>query len=174
METQTRSQTPAGPDPNLGLRFWVEVGQVQLAGFAECSGLTIETEVFDYPEGGENTYVHKLPVRTKYSNVTLKRGLDETRYFYDWYVSTMNGNTQRRDITIRIYNSRQQEVQVWHLYQAFPVKWMGPDMKADSGAIAVETIELTHHGVLPIPSRGQTQAVTQQRLQSRIGRMSNS
>ncbi len=25
-------------DPHLGLRFWVEVGGIEVAGFSECSG----------------------------------------------------------------------------------------------------------------------------------------
>ena len=35
----------------------------------------------------------------------------------------------------------------WDFKQAYPVKWSGPDLKADSPAVAVETIELVHRGI---------------------------
>jgi phage tail-like protein len=43
-----------GKDNHLGLRFWIQIEGVEIAGFSECSGLTIETEVFEYSEGGQN------------------------------------------------------------------------------------------------------------------------
>ena len=136
-------------DPHLGLRFWVQLGQVEVAGFKECSGLKIETEVFEYPEGGLNTHTHKMPVRAKFSNITLKRGLDETQDLYKWYVKAINGQIKRQDISIIVYNSTGDVVQKWDLYRAFPCKWSGPDLKTDTGAIAVETLEIAHEGLLP-------------------------
>jgi phage tail-like protein len=53
-------------DPHMGLRFWVQLGSIEVAGFQECSGLSVETEIFEYAEGGLNTHTHKFPVRAKY------------------------------------------------------------------------------------------------------------
>jgi len=146
-------------DPYLGMRFWVAIDGIQVAGFSECSAITVETEVFEYAEGGLNTYTHKLPVRTKYGNITLKRGLDPGHDLYSWYLSTLDGSATRKNITISVYpfikDHKPNEsigdptpVEQWLLYRAFPVKWTGPDLKAETGTIAVETLEFAHEGIL--------------------------
>ena len=39
------------------------------------------------------------------------------------------------------------EVKRWDLREAYPVKWVGPDLKTDAGAITVETLEIAHSGL---------------------------
>ncbi|BBO24612.1 MAG: phage tail protein [Fimbriimonadaceae bacterium] len=130
-------------DPHLGLRFWVEVGGIEVAGFSECSGLSIETEMHEYVEGGLNSYTHKLPTRVKYGNITLKHGLDTQQDLFKWFKEGLNGEpAKRKNISIIVYNSTGTAVRRWELMRAYPVKWTGPDLKSDSGAIAVETLEL--------------------------------
>lgn len=141
---ETRSK-----DPHIGLRFWLQLGQIEVAGFQECSGLKIETEVHEYSEGGLNTYTHKIATRAKYGNITLKRGLDEGQDLFRWYVRAMRGEIGRQDISIIVYNSLGQQVQKWDLQRAFPCKWTGPDLAAQQGAIAVETVEIAHEGLIP-------------------------
>lgn len=137
--------------PYTGLRFWVQIDGVQVAGFSECTGLSIETEVFEYAEGGNNGFVHKLPGRAKYSNVTLRRGLDAGQDLYRWYIAGIDGlKTKRKNISILMYSQGWDEpVARWDLKEAFPVKWTGPDLKTDAGATAVETLEFAHHGINP-------------------------
>jgi len=144
-----------GKDPHLGLSFWVEVDGLEVAGFAECSGLQVEIEVFEYAEGGLNDHTHKLPVRTKYGNITLKRGMDPGQDLYQWFLKTMLGLSSgkgpvRKNVTISIYGPQtgQAAVQQWNLREAFPVKWTGPDLKTDAGAVAIETIEFAHAGLV--------------------------
>ncbi|MEZ4686153.1 MAG: phage tail protein [Bacteroidia bacterium] len=42
--------------------------------FQEIDGLSAEVEMESYQEGGENRFEYSLPTRTKYSDLTLKRG----------------------------------------------------------------------------------------------------
>lgn len=142
-----------GKDPYLGLRFSLQLGQIEVAWFRECSPIVIETEMFEYPEGGNNTYTHKLPVRTKYSNITLKRGMDDTQSLYNWFVKASSGQIVRQNISIIIYDSQQNIKQRWDLQNAYPCKWTGPELKAESGAIAIETLEIAHEGLLPTGNR---------------------
>lgn len=144
-----KNEKARATDPHLGLRFWVDINKIEVAGFSECSGLTIETEVFEYAEGGLNTYTHKLPVRVKYGNITLKHGMDSGRELFSWYEEILGGKMTRRDISIIMYGSENTNpIRQWKLKNAFPVKWTGPDMKADAGSIAIETLELTHEGLI--------------------------
>ncbi len=136
-------------DAHLGLRFWVQINSVEIAGFTECSGLTVTTETEDYAEGGLNSYYHRLPKRTKYENLSLKRGIDEGQELYRWYMRTLSGEIKRQSLSIMVYSPLQKEVRRWDLKEAYPVKWVGPDLKTDAGAVAVESVEIAHHGLLP-------------------------
>ena len=141
-------------DPYVHLRFSVELNHVSMALFTECSALTIETETFEYQEGGENTFTHKLPTRTKYGNITLKRGLDESQELYNWYLRNVNlrnvsGQVERQNISIVLYDIHGKIVRHWDLRDAYPCKWTGPDLRADAGAVAVETVEFAHSGLIP-------------------------
>ena len=41
------------------------------ARFQSVSGLSVEYDIEEYKEGGENRFTHKLPVRTKYADLVL-------------------------------------------------------------------------------------------------------
>ena len=140
-------------DPFATFKFHLEVGGITQAAFTDCSGLEMSTEVFEYQEGGLNEYVHKIPGRTKVSNVTLKRGFATSNELFEWY-KEMEGKLLEgkrfdfQQVTIILYSSADQnELVRWTLDKAFPVKWVGPAFKTDEAAIAVETLEFAHHGI---------------------------
>jgi phage tail-like protein len=134
-------------DPFLGFRFEVRVDDLPLGGFSEVGGLQLETEVFDYPEGGLNTVLHKLPVRTKQTNLQLKRGIAD-RSLWDWHAELAGGIVKRRNGSILIHDpSGDQVVAQWQFRRAYPVKWVGPALNATQNQVAVETIELVHEGL---------------------------
>jgi len=140
-------------DPYPNFKFHVEVGDITEAAFTECAGLEMSTDVFEYIEGGLNEYVHKFPVRTKVSNVTLKRGFATSNELYNWYREMENALRQGtgfsfRQVTITLRTTvNQEELMRWILDKAFPVKWVGPSFKADETAVAIETLEFAHHGI---------------------------
>ena len=129
----------------LTSKFWVQIEGVAQAFFRECSGLQLQTEVFEYAEGGQNGYTHKFPVRTKVGNVTLKRGLVEPDYLWNWYKAVVDGQVKRLPVTILLYENRvtatSRPVTTWKLEDALPVKWVGPTFKSDENATAVEQLE---------------------------------
>jgi phage tail-like protein len=153
IQSSGSTRTAQRIDPFPTFKFHVEVGDITEAAFTECSGLEMSTDVFEYIEGGLNEYVHKLPVRTKVSNVTLKRGLTTSNELYDWYREMENALRQGkafsfRQVTITLRTTvNQEEVMRWTLDKAFPVKWVGPAFKADETAVAIETLEFAHHGI---------------------------
>jgi phage tail-like protein len=133
-------------DPYLGARFFVEIDGVDQGGFSECTGLQAEVEVTDYQEGGNNGYIHKLVGRTKFTNVVLKRGVSDSTDLWDWFQNVSRGQIERKDVSVVLYNSEQTEVRRWNLREAFPAKWVGPAFNATTPAVAIETLELAHHG----------------------------
>lgn len=141
-------------DPLATFKFVVEVEGIMEAEFTECSAPEVATEVFEYQEGGLNQYLHKLPGRTKYSNVTLKRGFATSNKLYQWY-KEMEDNllagkkVTRRKVTITLFSSADpDEMMIWTLNDAFPVKWVSPSFNVGEAGVAIETLEFAHHGIM--------------------------
>ncbi len=135
----------------------VEINGEVIAEFTEVSGLEAEVDVFEYEEGGNNLFIHKLPGRVKYPNVTLKHGITDTTDLWDWFNMIMSRTVEKgktyidsiacKNITLKLYDGSGTVRREWHLTNAYPVKWTGPSFKADENAITIEAIELVHQGL---------------------------
>jgi phage tail-like protein len=135
-------------DPIPAFRFEVSLGDdLPVAGFSEVGGLSVELEVQEYAEGGINTFMHKFPGRTKHSNVTLKRGIVDRR-MWDWFYELTLGRVKPLTVSIRLHDPSGTHVMMeWYLYHAIPIKWSGPELNATQNSVAVESLELAHHGL---------------------------
>ena len=132
-------------DPFLAFRYALRIDGKELGGFSECTGLQLETEIFSYREGGQNLYELKFPTFTKQSNIMLKRGIADWT-LWEWYEELLKGRVTRRNGTIILLDrSGSSEEMAWTFEQAFPIKWMGPDMNGTQNNVAVETLELCYH-----------------------------
>lgn len=134
-------------DPYGRFNFLVEIDGVGAASFTDVGGLTTETEVIEYREGSESAAVRKLPGITKYSNVTLKRGLTQDRSLWEWRATVIQGQTRRANVAIYLLDESRRPVLTWLLREAWPCKWEGPLFNAKSSEVAIETLELTHEGL---------------------------
>jgi phage tail-like protein len=134
-------------DPIPSFRFTVSFEDLPPGGFSDCTGLTNETEVQDFREGGLNTHTWKFVTRTKQSNLMLKRGI-VNKLLWDWYQDMINGKMKFRNVTIIVHDpSGSEEVLEFQLKQAFPIKWVGPDLSASQNNLAVESVEFAHQGL---------------------------
>jgi phage tail-like protein len=113
----------------------------------ECSGLSVERAVESVSQGGINNYKHQLPGRVSYPPVTLKRGIAGNELWNWFFMGLYDCKIERRDVQIILYNPDRTVFRQWNLTQAFPTKWTGPELKTDSNQIAIETLELVHHGL---------------------------
>lgn len=144
---------PAGErtDPHLSFNFLVEIDALSRAAFQECSGLESNIEVVEYSEGGEIT-PKKLPGRTKYSNIVLKRGVTNDRDLFDWYLRWAKGEADpvkdRVTGSIILLDRLGQEKVRWNFENAWPVKWEGPTFNAAGNDVAIETLEIAHEGIV--------------------------
>ena len=142
------ASTGVRTDPFLAFRFELRVFGLSIGQFSECSGLELETEVLEYQEGGENTFVHKLPTRTKHTNIRLRRGIAD-RSLWDWYFEVVQGTVRRRGGSVLVKDpSGAGDVAEWRFADAFPAKWSGPELNATQNQVAIETVELCHHGLV--------------------------
>lgn len=142
-------------DPFRGYRFRLEIGGLVAAGFSEVSGLEAQMQPEDYQEGGGLT--HKLPTRFEYPALTLKRGLTDSRELWEWVSTALSGRPStevRRTVQVYLGDPVGEDVWGWEVSDAYPVRWAGPELQADQGAVAVETIELAHHGIAVLGESG--------------------
>jgi phage tail-like protein len=143
-----RPPLPRGSEPYLGFRFLVEIRGLIVAGFTEVSGLSAEVETTKYREGGRNGFEHELPGPAHFSRLVLKRGLTDIDNLWDWAKAVRGGTITRRNGSIILGgDSVLHGIQRWNFEGAYPVKWTGPELRADSATVAFESIELVHTGL---------------------------
>ena len=132
--------------------FEVDWGGTRI-GFTEISGLDFETEVIEYREGSYKSYNKtKQPGLTKYSNITLKRGvfLGDFEFYQLWKKTTLfqEGSAQfRRDVAIKLLDEEHKPIITWIAANAWPCKVQYGSLNADENEILIETMELVHEGL---------------------------
>ena len=126
------------------IRFELKVDALgDIGNYTQVQGLSGTMDVMEYPEGGRNDFVHKLPTRVKWNNITLKRGLTKEANLLTWFASTPEANS----VSLTAFDSEGQPLRTWALTNAFPVKWTGPDVNAGGTDMMTESLEIAHHGI---------------------------
>lgn len=133
--------------PPLGFHFKVEFANIEGEfEFQSVSGLSVELEFEEIAEGGENRFKHKLPVRTKYPNLVLKRGAKINSGLINWCRDAVeNFSIAPTDVLISLLNEKHEPLMSWNIVHAWPVKWSMADFNAEESKIAIETIELAYN-----------------------------
>jgi phage tail-like protein len=134
--------------PPVGFHFQVEfdgIGNNNDIRFQSVSGLNVEYDTESFKEGGENWFEHKLPVRTKYADLSLKRGMLKDSAVIKWCLQAF----QSRDfkpalIHVKLLNENHTPIITWHVHNAWPKKWSVSDFNAQENSIVVETLELSY------------------------------
>ncbi len=135
-------------DPAVATLFKVAIDGHELGVFTSCDGLGVEVVLEQREEGGNNEFVHQLPVRLKYSNVKLTRPIDAQSKDVAKWLAGMSGTIKRATAEITALGGDAKPVTSWKLKGVIPVRWQGPSLNADSNKVATETLELAHHGFL--------------------------
>lgn len=135
-------------DPFMAGNFLVSIGDTEPTAFSEVLGLEGSIDVVEYRNGNmtENTPT-KLAGLNRYSNVTLKRGLTQDATLWAWFNNAVTGNLMRETVTITLRDQSDNPVLVWRLKNAWPCKWAGPVLVANSSDVAIETLEIAHEGI---------------------------
>jgi phage tail-like protein len=140
-------------DPPFVGRFIFTVDTMTIGAFTEVSGLSVQIDVEDLAEGGQNQYVHKLPGRMKWPNLVLKRGITDSDNLFQWFQKssgegfTAAGNKIKPlSGALKLLDAAGRDVRVWRFAGAYPVKWTGPRFAASSRDLAVEELEVCHRG----------------------------
>jgi phage tail-like protein len=123
------------------------IGEDQpLGGFSDVSGLGTEITIAEYRNGNERpNHVRKVPGIHKVSDVTLKRGIVNSRDLWDWITQTRNeGIAGKRTVVITLRDEAGNPVQKWTLGNVVPMKYTGPTLAAKGGGdVAMEELVLS-------------------------------
>jgi len=133
-----------------GIFFEVKVpyldGKAQVGFFTQVQGVSAQVDVMEYPEGGRNDMIHKLPSRIKQGNITLKRGLTKEAALLAWLKKSVV-KAEPTNMSLTLYDSAGTKIQAWSFAQAYPVKWTASDANAGGNEIMTETLEIAHSGI---------------------------
>src|SRR5262249_47915701 len=130
-------------DPFTGLNFRIEIDGVAVAAFAECSGLSSETDVIEYREGADRTSTPRLlPGLTHYGPIVMRRGVTGNRDLWNWRQTVIDGNVQRLNGSVLLLDAEGNLVVRWNFFEAWPRKCEGPALRARGNEVAIETLEI--------------------------------
>ncbi len=134
--------------PPWGFYYQVKFGISQNkndARFQTVSGLSVEYDMEEYKEGGENRFVHKLPVRTKYADLVLKRGMLTDSEVIRWFLNAFRDREIKpAEVSIILMNEKGEPLRTWNVVNAIPRKWVISDLNASENSVVIETMELSY------------------------------
>jgi phage tail-like protein len=113
--------------------------------FQSVSGLSVEYDMEEYKEGGENRFTIRLPVRTKYADLVLKRGMLTDSDVIKWCLAAFRDRDfKTADLAIILMNEKGEPLRTWNVVKAIPKKWIVSDLNANENSVVIETLELSY------------------------------
>lgn len=115
-------------------------------GFSDVSGIGTELTVAEYRFGNDKeNHVRKVAGVHKVSDVTLKRGILNSKTLFDWIGNArVQGPAAQRSVTITLLDEAQKPVQSWVLRGVIPMKYTGPTLAGKGGGdVAMEEVVLS-------------------------------
>lgn len=136
-------------DVSVSLYFTVTLDSVDLGAWATCSGLGMEIQTEGREEGALGLFMHQLPGRLRYTNLTLSRPVSKlTNATMAWLSQFAMVPLPTTAQVEALDPSARHAVMTWSLYGVVPVRWTGPSFDAQSPQVATETLELAYQGFL--------------------------
>lgn len=130
-------------DPYRAYNFKLEIQGVAEGHFTECTGMGVKVHAIPYRQGGVNQVVHQLPGPVEYGHVTLRYGLTDSAELWAWFMTAVDGNVERRNVSIvMLGNDGVEEVLRWDLINAWPSEWRGAPLDAMNREVAIENLTL--------------------------------
>jgi phage tail-like protein len=138
--------------PRPASHFRLDLGGVEGVGmFRECAGLDSETTVIEQSSVDPNgrPLIRKVPGAQKWSNITLKRGVDESLDVWKWRDKVLQEgpDNARVDGNIALIDYAGATIATWKFAQGWPIKYTGSSMNASGSEVAVEEIQICHEGL---------------------------
>jgi phage tail-like protein len=127
--------------------FLLEIDGVVMGRFASVEDLSVEIEVLEFREGGDSGVIRKVPGRTKYGDITLKRGYTATDDLWSWQQEVIDDPAVRKNGSIRVTSKNGTEILRFNFFDAWPSKYALGVESARGGDVAIEVLVLTVEGI---------------------------
>ncbi|HEX8734287.1 MAG TPA: phage tail protein [Pyrinomonadaceae bacterium] len=144
-EQTAPAATPANAyvDPYRAYNFKLEIMGITEAHFTEVSNMEVKVTPIAYREAGDSQVVHYVPGQTEYGAITLRYGLTSSRQLWDWFMTGVKGNVQRKNCSIIVLAADgKTEVLRWNLINAWAAQWRGAILNALDQEVAIESLTL--------------------------------
>ena len=135
-------------EPRAPSVFRLDVPGAQSLMLREVNGLSVERSVIETTtnskEGGQRQ-IRKTGGNLKFNNVTLKAAASKDRGMWDWWkkIQDQQYTAARYDGKIEVLDIHSgAPIQVWEFGQAWPSKYQGPTINAQSNEVATEELTL--------------------------------
>ena len=139
--TEAKSLAAVRNDPYLNFRFLVEIDGIVQAGFYEVivPDSTLEIVSLQEPE-----------VHVTNGNLILKWGITNSMELYEWFEAAAEGKVQIKNLSVVLLGEEGNDVARWGFWQAYPVRYDGPELHALGNDVAIETLEIAFEKMVRI------------------------
>jgi phage tail-like protein len=113
--------------------------------FQEVSGLSVDIEMETRTEGGEHRFSHSLPVRSRFGDVTLKRGKFLGSGILHWCRQAIDEfSFKPSNVMVSLLTAEHIPLYNWYLINAIPKRLEVSSFNAMNSEIVVETLVLSY------------------------------
>jgi phage tail-like protein len=114
-------------DPYTNARFKLQINGIEQAAFVECAIADTTSDPIEY-----------------------KWGLSDSKELWDWRKKIIDGKVDdaRRNGSVIVLDEEGNPKIQWDFVRGWPSKYDPSDMNAKGNDIAIETLEITHEGLV--------------------------
>lgn len=146
---------PVTPYSNFRFQIFFGTNPDAVAGVSKISGLKRTIEPIKHRDGGDSSTQRLTPGLASFEPITIERGLTQSHDFEEWAQTIYHYEGPglisladfRKDIRIVMQNLKGDPVLAWNVYNCWVSEYTAvPELDANAGAIAFETIILQNEG----------------------------
>lgn len=144
-DAATTGKVGTQTDPYRMYNFLLQIPGIADARFTTCRGLAIHVEPIRYRESGTGQIVRALPGQVLYDNLVLGYGVTKSRDLWDWFVKSVKGTVDRRNISVIMLDpDGVTEALRWNLLAAWPCEMRIAGFDAMGREVAIEELHIAY------------------------------
>ena len=131
-------------DPYQNSSFVVEIDGITDSGFSRVVLPESRLELIEYREGTDLRVNRKVFGRTLFTTLILERGAGNSQVLSDWFRQAKDGGSgTRKNIQIALQDDTGTNICIWQISGAIPTRYAFAPLDASSGAVLLETLEIS-------------------------------